>query len=107
MQAKFLKTYEKVLKVPTKEARNILSEDKELKVLRKEAKKALLELAKDVYYRILIVEEGLVLVPLVGSAAYKSFKQIQILGLLCLMVKKLTRPMKDLHHMLPLEYFLD
>ncbi|KAF7132218.1 hypothetical protein RHSIM_Rhsim09G0093800 [Rhododendron simsii] len=72
--AKFLKTYEKVLKVPRKEAINILSEEKELKVLRKEAKNALLELAKDKYYRILIVEEGLVLVPLVGSAAYKSFK---------------------------------
>ncbi|KAI8538879.1 hypothetical protein RHMOL_Rhmol09G0137600 [Rhododendron molle] len=74
MQAKFLKTYEKVLKVRRKEAINILSEEKELKVLRKEAKNALLELAKDKYYRILIVEEGLVLVPLVGSAAYKSFK---------------------------------
>lgn len=74
MQAKFLKTYEKVLKVPRKEAINILSEERELKVLRKEAKNALLELAKDKYYRILIVEEGLVLVPLVGSAAYKSFK---------------------------------
>ncbi|XP_058184334.1 vacuolar protein 8 isoform X2 [Rhododendron vialii] len=72
--AKFLKTYEKVLKVPRKEAINILSEEKELKVLRKEAKNALLELAKDKYYRILIVEEGLVLVPLVGSAAYESFK---------------------------------
>ncbi|KAE9450922.1 hypothetical protein C3L33_17179, partial [Rhododendron williamsianum] len=72
--AKFLKTYEKVLKVPRKEAINILSEERELKVLRKEAKNALLELAKDKYYRILIVEEGLVLVPLVGSAAYKSFK---------------------------------
>lgn len=65
MQAKFLKTYEKV---------SVLSEEKELKVLRKEAKNALLELAKDKYYRILIVEEGLVLVPLVGSAAYKSFR---------------------------------
>lgn len=74
MQAKLLKTYEKVSKAPRKEAINMLSEEKELKVLRKEAKSALLELAKDKYNRILIVEEGLVLVPLVGSAAYKSFK---------------------------------
>lgn len=44
------------------------------KVIRKEAKNVLLELAKDDYYKILIVEEGLVLVPLVGSAAYASFK---------------------------------
>ncbi|KAH7840331.1 hypothetical protein Vadar_015633 [Vaccinium darrowii] len=89
--AKFLKTYEKVLKVPTKEARNILSEDKELKVLRKEAKKALLELAKDVYYRILIVEEGLVLVPLVGSAAYKSFKPDSDSGLTLLDGKEIDK----------------
>ncbi|XP_010274739.1 PREDICTED: uncharacterized protein LOC104609984 isoform X2 [Nelumbo nucifera] len=46
----------------------------ESKVIRKEAKNALLELAKDEYYRVLIVEEGLVLVPLVGADAYKSFR---------------------------------
>lgn len=86
-----MKTYEKVLNVPTKEARNILSEDKELKVLRKEAKKALLELAKDVYYRILIVEEGLVLVPLVGSAAYKSFKPDSDSGLTLLDGKEIGK----------------
>ncbi|KAI3982932.1 hypothetical protein MKX01_010415 [Papaver californicum] len=44
------------------------------KVIRKETKQALLELAKDEYYRILIIEEGLVLVPIVGRDAYKSFK---------------------------------
>ncbi|CAK9134265.1 unnamed protein product [Ilex paraguariensis] len=44
------------------------------KVIRKEARNALLEFAKDEYYRILVVEEGLVLVPLVGAAAYKSFR---------------------------------
>lgn len=47
---------------------------KRSRVIRKEAKNVLLELAKDDYYKILIVEEGLVLVPLVGSAAYASFK---------------------------------
>ncbi|KAK1322331.1 hypothetical protein QJS10_CPA03g00692 [Acorus calamus] len=44
------------------------------KVIRKEIKNVLLELSKDEYYRILVIEEGLVLVPLIGSAAYKSFR---------------------------------
>ncbi|KNA11830.1 hypothetical protein SOVF_131520 [Spinacia oleracea] len=44
------------------------------KVIRKEAKTALLELVKDDYYKILVMEKGLVPVPLVGSAAYASFK---------------------------------
>ncbi|KAJ0865847.1 putative armadillo-like helical protein [Helianthus annuus] len=44
------------------------------KVIRKEAQSTLLELAKDDYYKILLIEEGLVVVPLVGAAAYKSFK---------------------------------
>lgn len=44
------------------------------KVTRKEAKNALLEFAKNEYYRILIIEEGLVLVPMIGASAYKSFK---------------------------------
>ncbi|XVE74678.1 hypothetical protein DITRI_Ditri12bG0036400 [Diplodiscus trichospermus] len=44
------------------------------KVIRKEARNALLELAKDHYYRILVIEEGLVPVPMVGAAAYKSFR---------------------------------
>lgn len=43
------------------------------KVIRKEARNALLKMAKDDYYRILVLEEGLVLVPLVGAAAYNSF----------------------------------
>ena len=41
------------------------------KVIKKEARNALLELAKDEYNRILIVEEGLVIVPMIGAAAYK------------------------------------
>ncbi|KAL1806947.1 hypothetical protein ACET3Z_030015 [Daucus carota] len=44
------------------------------KVIRKEAKNVLLELAKDDFYKILVVEEGLVIVPLIGTAAYKSFR---------------------------------
>lgn len=41
-------------------------------VIKKEAKNALLELAKDEYNRILIIEEGLVMVPIIGAAAYKA-----------------------------------
>ncbi|KAL7000928.1 hypothetical protein U1Q18_002081 [Sarracenia purpurea var. burkii] len=44
------------------------------KVTRTVARNALLELAKDEYHRILIMEEGLLVVPLVGAAAYKSFR---------------------------------
>ncbi|XP_030513026.1 uncharacterized protein LOC115727034 isoform X2 [Rhodamnia argentea] len=44
------------------------------KVIRKEVKNALLEFAKNDYYRILIIEEGLVPVPMVGAHAYKSFR---------------------------------
>lgn len=44
------------------------------RVIRKEAKFALLELSKDEYYRILIIEEGLIRVPVIGAAAYKSFR---------------------------------
>lgn len=46
----------------------------ESKVIKKTARSALLMLAKDQYNRILILEEGLVVVPLVGSEAYKSFR---------------------------------
>ncbi|XP_031475988.1 uncharacterized protein LOC116247804 isoform X1 [Nymphaea colorata] len=42
------------------------------KVVKKEARNILSELAKDDYYRILIVEAGLILVPIIGAAAYKS-----------------------------------
>lgn len=44
------------------------------KVIRKEAKSTLLELAKNDYYRILIIEEGVVPVPMVGAHAYKSYR---------------------------------
>ncbi|KAJ4835247.1 hypothetical protein Tsubulata_026676 [Turnera subulata] len=45
----------------------------EAKVIWKEALNTLVELAKNEYYRILIIEEGLIPVPLIGAAAYKSF----------------------------------
>ncbi|KAL3337530.1 hypothetical protein AABB24_029925 [Solanum stoloniferum] len=44
------------------------------KVIKNEVTNALLELAKDGYSKILIMEEGLLLVPLVGAASYKSFR---------------------------------
>ncbi|XP_050372970.1 uncharacterized protein LOC126790682 [Argentina anserina] len=44
------------------------------KVIKKEARNALLELCKDRYHRITILEEGLVPVPIIGAAAYKSFR---------------------------------
>lgn len=56
------------------QAKLLTADEEESKVIRKVAKMALLELAKDEYNKILIMEEGLVLVPLVGAAAYKSFK---------------------------------
>lgn len=56
------------------QAKILNTEVEESKVVRKEARNALLELTKDEYNRILVMEEGLVLVPLVGAAAYKSFR---------------------------------
>ncbi|KAH6827754.1 ARM repeat superfamily protein [Perilla frutescens var. hirtella] len=55
-------------------AKLLTADVEESKVVRKVARNALLELAKDEYNRILIMEEDLVLVPLVGAAAYKSFR---------------------------------
>lgn len=50
------------------------NEEETSKVIKNEARNALLELAKNEYGKILIMEEGLLLVPLVGAAAYKSFR---------------------------------
>jgi hypothetical protein len=51
------------------------TKEDEYKIIRKEARSSLILLARDDYYHSLI-EEGLVRVPLVGSAAYKSFKPL-------------------------------
>lgn len=56
------------------QAKFLKNDDEGSKVIRKEARNALLELSKDDYYRILIIEEGLLPVPLIGAAAYKSFR---------------------------------
>lgn len=55
-------------------AKFLRTESEGSKVIRKEAESTLLELAKDDYYKILLIEEGMVVVPLVGAAAYKSFR---------------------------------
>ncbi|KAK0575402.1 hypothetical protein LWI29_038525 [Acer saccharum] len=60
--------------VISKLAKLLKTDSEGSKVIRKEARNALIELAKDEYYRILIIEEGLVPVPMIGAAAYKSFK---------------------------------
>ncbi|KAJ4879667.1 ARM repeat superfamily protein [Raphanus sativus] len=49
-------------------------DNKGSKVIRKEARNVLLELAKDEYYRILVIEEGVVPIPIIGADAYKSFR---------------------------------
>ena len=63
-----------LLTLGTFQANLLKSNEEGYKVIRKEARNALLEFAKDDYYRILLLDEGLVLVPLIGAAAYKSFK---------------------------------
>ncbi|TXG57162.1 hypothetical protein EZV62_018475 [Acer yangbiense] len=60
--------------VISKLAKLLKTDSEGSKVILKEARNALIELAKDEYYRILIIEEGLVPVPMIGAAAYKSFK---------------------------------
>nr|VDD56588.1 unnamed protein product [Brassica oleracea] len=55
-------------------AKLLKGENKGSKVIRKEARNVLLELAKDEYYRILVIEEGVVPIPVIGADAYKSFR---------------------------------
>ncbi|OQU82075.1 uncharacterized protein LOC8055953 [Sorghum bicolor] len=52
------------------------TKEDDYKIIRKEAKSSLIQLAGDDRYYSLIIEEGLVRVPLVGSAAYKAFKPL-------------------------------
>ncbi|XP_015688152.1 uncharacterized protein LOC102709331 [Oryza brachyantha] len=52
------------------------NKEDDYKIIRKEAKSSLLELSADEYYHNLIIEEGLVRVPLIGSAAYKAFRPL-------------------------------
>ncbi|KAJ7954260.1 RING-type E3 ubiquitin transferase [Quillaja saponaria] len=55
-------------------AKFLKSDEDGSKIMRKEARNALLELAKDEYYRIIVIEEGLIPVPIIGTAAYKTFR---------------------------------
>lgn len=69
-----LMTFQNVMSFYLKiQAKFLASYSKESQVITKEARTALLELVKDDYYRILVIEEGLVPVPLIGAAAYKSY----------------------------------
>ncbi|EEE54715.1 hypothetical protein OsJ_02044 [Oryza sativa Japonica Group] len=52
------------------------NKEDDYKIIRKEAKSSLLALSTDEYYHTLIIEEGLVRVPLVGSAVYKAFRPL-------------------------------
>ncbi|XP_066348497.1 uncharacterized protein [Miscanthus floridulus] len=53
------------------------TKEDDYKIIRKEAKSSLIQLAGDDCWNYsLIIEEGLVRVPLVGSAAYKAFKPL-------------------------------
>ncbi|KAG2589080.1 hypothetical protein PVAP13_5NG251700 [Panicum virgatum] len=52
------------------------TKEDDYKIIRKEARSSLILLARDDHYHSLIMEEGLVRVPLVGSAAYKAFKPL-------------------------------
>jgi hypothetical protein len=54
---------------------NLLKDNKNAsKVARQEARNALLELVKDNYHKLLVIEEGLILVPLIGTSAFRFFK---------------------------------
>ena len=50
------------------------TKEDDYKIMRKEARTSLLELSSDDNYHALIVEEGLVRVPLIGSSAYEAFQ---------------------------------
>uniref|UniRef100_A0ACD5YZV3 Uncharacterized protein n=1 Tax=Avena sativa TaxID=4498 RepID=A0ACD5YZV3_AVESA len=50
------------------------TKEDDYKTIRKEARRSLLELSTDDNYHAIIVEEGLVRVPLVGSSAYNAFR---------------------------------
>lgn len=52
------------------------NKEDDYKIIRKEAKSSLLALSTDEYYHTLIIEEGLVRVPLVGSAVYEAFRPL-------------------------------
>ncbi|KAM3330268.1 hypothetical protein ACQJBY_026928 [Aegilops geniculata] len=50
------------------------TKDDDYKIIRKEARSSLVELSTDDSYHALIVDQGLVRIPLVGSSAYKAFR---------------------------------
>ena len=42
--------------------------------MRREAINALPKLMKDSYYKLLVIDEGLIIVPFIGASAFRSFK---------------------------------
>ncbi|KAL2630411.1 hypothetical protein R1flu_015097 [Riccia fluitans] len=54
----------------------LLVDEGATKVAKQEAKNALLEFAKEDEVKLLIIEEGLVFVPVIGANAYRSFKPL-------------------------------
>nr|PNR35431.1 hypothetical protein PHYPA_023331 [Physcomitrium patens] len=57
-------------------ARILLEETSSSKVTRQEARKCLLQLAKDPIQKSAIIETGLVPVPLIGASAFRTFKPV-------------------------------
>lgn len=55
---------------------NLIKSGEGSKIARQEARKTLLELARKDQYKQIIIEEGLVPVPLIGASAYQSFKPL-------------------------------
>lgn len=54
----------------------LLTDGEGSKIMRREARSILLQLAHDDLYKRTIIEEGLVPVPLIGASAYNSFKPL-------------------------------
>ncbi|MCO5584465.1 hypothetical protein L7F22_038393 [Adiantum nelumboides] len=55
---------------------DLLKSGEDSKVTRQEARKVLLELVQNAQFKQMIIEEGMVPVPLIGASAYKSFKPL-------------------------------
>lgn len=60
----------------SKQAKILLDDGHGTKVSRQEAKNALIRLGQERHIEHLIIEEGLVFVPVIGASAYRSFKPL-------------------------------
>lgn len=82
-------------------------DEEESKFIRKISRNALFVLAKDEYNRILIVEEVLVLVPLLVLQPPSLLGQLYIHGIFCLMVQRLNRAQEFLPDTVSQNCYLD